>query len=364
MPEALLEKREIEMPTKAENDPINLDFLNHEFIDLSPEQRIVRSNEVFGGRVAVASTLSGPTAPVLLEKVSRVAPESSILVVKHGHETTHSKEIATWYEGELGLNVIECQAPKWPVPDDDDQEGLRDFQEWVKVRPFELLLKKVRPEAFLSGVMRWQTPERQDLPFIQKQGDVYKINPVLDLSEGQVDEFFKSTGFPRNNDYYDPAKGSTQRKECQLNTTEYYLDERTNELNLTETDILTLLSQGNRARGVATRLGIELKTVEEAKRSIPEKLGTTNIASATAKAINDKIIQVKDISDTEITDEISPLEIGILQAYSEGGSEKEISSILGAGFGEARKVEKDFFRKIGVRARPHAVRRGYELGIL
>jgi phosphoadenosine phosphosulfate reductase len=128
--------------------------------------------------------------------------------------------LADWYKDNLSLDLRTYQALKLPVPTEDTPE-FEEFKRKIKVEPFQRMLNDLRPAVYLSGVMRWQTAYRRNLPFIENKGSVVAINPVLDMTEQEIDEFFDRTGLPRNEDYYDPAKGVRQDAECGCNTAIY-----------------------------------------------------------------------------------------------------------------------------------------------
>jgi 3'-phosphoadenosine 5'-phosphosulfate sulfotransferase (PAPS reductase)/FAD synthetase len=92
----------------------------------------------------------------------------------------------------------------------------------VKVEPFQEALEDLNAEAFLSGRMRWQSPERSNLPIVEKKGAVVVINPIADLGQEAVERFFNNPYLPeRDKNYFDPAKGDGQLLECGLNTAIY-----------------------------------------------------------------------------------------------------------------------------------------------
>lgn len=199
----------------------NLDLgqVNNEFAELELADRVARANELFAGRIILPTTF-GPTAPVMLEAVTKAIPDITVINIRHGHETERTLELAEYYRDELELDLRLYEAPRLTVP----KEGTPDFEEFqrkIKVEPFQRALDDLKPLAYFSGVMRWQTTERQSMPFVQNKGSVFAINPVLDLTEEDVSTFFERTGLPRNDDYFDPTKGEKQKNECQLNLAVY-----------------------------------------------------------------------------------------------------------------------------------------------
>lgn len=195
--------------------------LNAEFALLSPRERIRLAYQLFGDQLVLATTF-GPTAPVLLQQATETVPDIPVVSVRHGHETDMTLAHAEFYANhfDLNLKIYEPNEDAEPRPADVDAS---DFQWRAKIEPFGRALAEQGALAYISGAMDWQTSERPDWPFIERQHDgaVIAVRPLLDVTAGEVDHFFKETGLPRNTDYYDPTKGPDQKQECKLNTVAY-----------------------------------------------------------------------------------------------------------------------------------------------
>lgn len=204
---------------EAPSGVINAGDLNRQFEPLAAEERVERAAELFAGELVVASSF-GPTAPVLLDVVRQVAPDTPVVTIRHHHETLRTLELVSWYEREFGLDLRIYDAPPLPIPL-EGSPAFAEFQRRIKVEPFQEMLDELQPRAYLSGVMRWQSPARTRLPIVEDRGAVIAINPIADLSRAAVDSFFEETSLPTDEMYFDPAKGSSQKLECGLNTTMY-----------------------------------------------------------------------------------------------------------------------------------------------
>lgn len=196
-----------------------IEVLNWDFAKLSPSERIVKAHQHFAGRLMLATSFK-PTAPVLIETATDVVPDIPVVTVRHGHETPETLKLAKWYEQERGLDIRVYEAPLLPVPPEEETE-FKEFQRQAKVEPFQRAIEDIRPLAYLSGIMRWQSKARGSTPFVQDRGSVVLINPLADMSKKAVASFFETSNLPVDENYYDPAKGQHQQLECQLNTTAY-----------------------------------------------------------------------------------------------------------------------------------------------
>jgi phosphoadenosine phosphosulfate reductase len=215
-------RKDIFMPTEICPSPIgavDVEDLKQEFEPLSPAERIRRSAELFAGEL-IAVTSFKPTAPVMLKLIAEEAPDTPVHNIRHHHESLKTLELSTWYARKFCLNVHTRDTPVLPIPV-EGSAAFAEFQHQLKVEPFQEILDEWQPRAFLSGVMRWQSPERADLPIVQDKGAAIAINPVVDLSREAVEHFFAETGLPRDDNYVDPTKGRDQKLECGLNTTIY-----------------------------------------------------------------------------------------------------------------------------------------------
>ncbi len=202
-------------------DEAQIADLNDEFSELLPVERIEKAAELFAGRLVLSSSF-GPTAPLLLKLTDEAAAEIPVVTIRHGHETDRTLELADWYQEAFGFDLKVYKAPYFEIPP-EGTEAFTEFQQQVKIGPFKDMLNQLRPQAYLSGAMRWQTDWRAELPFVQDKGSALAIYPLADIDPEAVDDFFNETGLPRNNDYFDPAKGSDQKSECGLNLARYAL---------------------------------------------------------------------------------------------------------------------------------------------
>lgn len=193
--------------------------LNAEFEALNPMQRIARAHEIFGDDLVLATTF-GPTAPFLLDVGSRTCPGIRVINIQHGYETELTKELAEWYTNELNLNVITYKAPKLPIPS-ENTEAFEEFQRKIKFEPFQEMIDDLQPKAYLSGIMDWQNAEREHAQIVERKGSVFAINPLIGLSEHDIDHYIEVCEYPKNTDYFDPTKGESQKKQCPLNASTY-----------------------------------------------------------------------------------------------------------------------------------------------
>jgi phosphoadenosine phosphosulfate reductase len=80
------------------------------------------------------------------------------------------------------------------VPEPADHAFTKRHQLWIGQADDCCFINKVQPlnrirkhyKLWVSGLMRWQSPHRQNLQVIEQQGDVQKFYPLFDVTEAEV----------------------------------------------------------------------------------------------------------------------------------------------------------------------------------
>ncbi len=120
----------------------------------------------------------------------------------------------------LGLNVVRYTAAPWkneipPVGTLDHKE----FVDQVKLVPFRLAVKGLRPEFWIAGLRKEQTEHRKGLQQIDQIDGITKICPLLEWTSEDMNEYIVKYNLPNEPVYFDPTKVSTNT-ECGLHTIE------------------------------------------------------------------------------------------------------------------------------------------------
>jgi hypothetical protein len=121
------------------------------------------------------------------------------------------------------------------------------------------------------------------------------------------------------------------------------------------------LSKGNTARQTAAQLAVPLGSVKEAKKDFAGLF--PSLSAGVDYAIARGAISFEKKPDPELTARLSALDLGFLQAFAGGGITPYAEGVSSGRHKDARSFEKQLLKKIRAWSRPHAVRRGYELGI-
>ncbi len=101
------------------------------------------------------------------------------------------------------------------LPDVGD-ELHEEFTRQVKLEPFNRAFDDLQPELWLTGIRKDQTEFREslDIVTVSKRG-VYKVAPLFNWTEIDVEGYLYENELPTEDDYFDPTKVLSHR-ECGL----------------------------------------------------------------------------------------------------------------------------------------------------
>ncbi|MEK7257574.1 MAG: phosphoadenylyl-sulfate reductase, partial [Bacteroidota bacterium] len=132
--------------------------------------------------------------------VSQIRPAQKVHFIDttyHFQETLEYKEMLT---ERFNLNVIDV------LPEPEQNALTREEQWWKdhprmccsinKVVPLEPI--KAQHKVWISGLMSYQTEFRSHLRVFEKQGDILKFHPLIDIDEGEVLYHFSLHNLPRH----------------------------------------------------------------------------------------------------------------------------------------------------------------------
>ncbi len=137
---------------------------------------------------------------------------------------------------------------------------------------------------------------------------------------------------------------------------------------LEEIAVLSLISEGNTAVQVARKLGPEFdmgkSDVNAHRDSAMEKLGTRSIALGVHRAIKGGMISVEVKPDREVITRLRKHDAYMLNRYARGFSNHNFAKSSGTPVRSLETYHDRLLERVGAWSRPHAVRRGHELGII
>ena len=195
-------------PQQSQELNLDLDALNQRFDQVSATELIEWSAETFGSQL-VMSTSFGIQAAVMLGLVTRVVPNIPVIWVDTGYLPPETYHFAEQLTAKLSLNLKVYQSPMSPARMEalygrlweGSVESFNRYDQIRKVEPMQRALDDLGATAWLTGLRAKQTDYRKNLARIGKQGggkqgDRYKILPILHWNSKDVYDYLTANDLP------------------------------------------------------------------------------------------------------------------------------------------------------------------------
>lgn len=179
---------------------LSVDLLNDVFTPLPFEDRICLLYKYFAEEEVLFTSSFGTKSVFLLHLVHRFRPAQVVHFIDttyHFPETIVYKEELT---GRLQLRVVDVR------PEAEANALTREGAWWKshprlccsinKVVPLEPI--KARHKVWMSGLMSYQSEFRSRLRVFERQGDILKFHPLIDIDEGEFLYYLSYYELPRH----------------------------------------------------------------------------------------------------------------------------------------------------------------------
>ena len=177
---------------------MNLDILNKDYSNLTPNQRITRLYKDFKEKEIMLTSSFAASSAMLLKLFSDVNSEQLIYFIDTRY---HFKETLIYKEYLIklyGLNVKDIKAEKSKFNQTKiNQTWIKDPNRCCninKVEPLENLKSKYK--IWVSGLMRWQSDNRSTLNYFEERSGIVKFYPLLDVTQQERSLFIKENHLP------------------------------------------------------------------------------------------------------------------------------------------------------------------------
>jgi phosphoadenosine phosphosulfate reductase len=198
---------------------------NAELRDLSPLEITKWAVAQADGR-AVVSTNFRPYEAVILHLAVQAEPNIPVLWVDHGYNRPatyrHAEELRTLLKLDIRpylprMTAAHRDAIHGPIPELDDEAGLKHFSGVMKLEPFQRGIKELAPKVWITGLRKVQNPNRAGLDIVSLDTNfgTLKVSPVFYLSDADMEAYLAENQLPNEWDYFDPAKAD-EKRECGL----------------------------------------------------------------------------------------------------------------------------------------------------
>lgn len=177
---------------------------------------------------AIVTTNFRPYEAVILHLVTQQKPDIRVLWIDHGLNLDPTYRFADKTIEQLGLNIHkftplggDAKIPEAAyVPEDErtaEQEAaIHAFSETVKLEPFRRGMKELDGAAWFTALRRVQNLNRAGMNFLEEgPNGILKVNPILEWSDQDMEDYLKENGLPDESSYFDPAKAG-EKSECGL----------------------------------------------------------------------------------------------------------------------------------------------------
>ena len=176
---------------------------------LSAQERIAWACERFGEGLIVTTSF-GLQSSVMLHLVLQQSDQIPVVFVDTGYLFPETYEYAQALGQKLGFKEKVYSAMTSPAYQEacygklweQGKEGMTKYNFLNKKEPMDRALRELKATAWLAGLRRSQSEERKNRSFIEKQGDIIKIYPILDWDDKQTYRYI-----PQNNLPYHPLEG-------------------------------------------------------------------------------------------------------------------------------------------------------------
>ncbi|HRI83583.1 MAG TPA: phosphoadenosine phosphosulfate reductase family protein [Opitutaceae bacterium] len=175
---------------------------------------------------ALVSTNFRPYEAAILHLAVSAQPDIPVLWVDHGYNRTatyrHAEELRTRLNLNLKpylprLTAAHRDAVYGPIPDTNDEEGLKRFSTQMKLEPFQRGMRELAPRVWITALRKVQNPNRAglDIVFPDANFGALKVSPFFYWSDAELEAYLAEHQLPNEWDYFDPAKAD-EKRECGL----------------------------------------------------------------------------------------------------------------------------------------------------
>ena len=182
----------------------NLDVVNENLAQATSEDIVRWANLEFADHL-VMSTSFGIQSAVMLHLVTQIVPDIPIIWIDTGYLPKETYLFADELTKRLNLNLFVYQSEMSPARmesiygklwEKKDLESLNLYDRIRKVEPIQRALKDLQAQAWLAGLRQNQTQFRKELNIVNKQGEQYKILPILKWTSRDIYEYLTKHDLP------------------------------------------------------------------------------------------------------------------------------------------------------------------------
>lgn len=161
-----------------------LSELNSRYGNLTYLDRLKLVFEEFDPEKILVTTSFGGNSVVLLHLINKVRPGHPVYLINTGYLFKETLNYKQQLINELGLNVIDVH------PNQRSHDFSSKHNVWEDNPDFCCFINKVEPmrelkkthDVWISGLLRFQNANRAGMSFFEKQGELLKFHPIIDMT--------------------------------------------------------------------------------------------------------------------------------------------------------------------------------------
>lgn len=190
-------------------EQLDLASLNDKLQQENAVEIVKWAGHTFGNGL-VMSTSFGIQAAVMLHLVTQVIPDIPVIWVDTGYLPPATYRFAEQLMTDLQLNIQVYQSKISPARmeaihgrlwQQTDEDSLNRYDYIRKVEPMQQALQDLGATAWLAGLRSAQTDHRKSLSVLDQQNGLYKILPILNWTNQDVQAYLEQHQLP-----YHPLK--------------------------------------------------------------------------------------------------------------------------------------------------------------
>jgi phosphoadenosine phosphosulfate reductase len=182
----------------------HVDEINQQLTTANADRIIRWAVETFAEGL-VMTTSFGIHSAAMLHMVTSVVPDIPVIWIDTGYLPAKTYLFAEQLTERLKLNLKVYQSPLSPARMEalhgrlwaqNDVDSLNLYDQIRKVEPMQRALRELQATAWIAGLRRQQTDHRKTLEFVNLQGSVYKILPILTWNSKQIYDYLVAYDLP------------------------------------------------------------------------------------------------------------------------------------------------------------------------
>ncbi|MDQ3039993.1 MAG: phosphoadenylyl-sulfate reductase [Pseudomonadota bacterium] len=190
-------------PVSAAESPQALAQLNRWLAGQTAAQRIAWGLETLAGGHALSSSF-GAQAAVSLHLVTQQRPDIPVILIDTGYLFPETYRFVDDMTERLSLNLkvfrpqigaawMEARFGKlW----EEGIDGIDRYNRLRKIEPMQRALNELGVRSWIAGLRRSQSQSRANLDFLELRDGLWKLHPLADWSDGDVDRYLQQHALP------------------------------------------------------------------------------------------------------------------------------------------------------------------------